>query len=107
MHRCREMEWLRGLGDPDKLVEAQDLVVLQLEKSLPRRHRVPEHCRLDASRLVITMDQEAFIDSRGFLSELQPHGALLAGCSQLTSDFGVAAKVLPYTSTRSHFGSGR
>lgn len=79
------MDKLVELGDPDRLVGEEDLIVLKLDKPSASPHRFPKRCLLDASCQLVTLNKETFVASRAFLGKQRFLSALFAGCEAFTS----------------------
>lgn len=88
------MDKLVELGDPDRLVEEEDLIVLKLDRPSTCPHRFPKRCLLDASCQLVTLNKETFVASRAFLGKQRFLSALFAGCEAFTSSnaFSSAAR---------------
>ncbi|XP_037580980.1 uncharacterized protein LOC119464188 isoform X2 [Dermacentor silvarum] len=79
---------LGQFGDPDELADAEDLVMLKLERPLPAGRTVPKQFTLSGDRSTLTMDYLGFVGNRSFLVKQCYPRALFAGCPGLKSAKG-------------------
>ncbi|CAN7995655.1 unnamed protein product, partial [Ixodes hexagonus] len=85
------MDKLRELGDPDQLVDEEDLIVLKLDKPWSSQRPFPKRCSLDDSCQLVTLNRDAFLASRSFLSKQRILSALFAGCAAFASSNAYSA----------------
>ncbi|KAL1419570.1 hypothetical protein MTO96_025308 [Rhipicephalus appendiculatus] len=88
-------EAIEELGDPDELVNNEDLIVLKLEQACTNKRILPEEIGLSGDARRLSMSQQAFVTGRAFLGNLRCSAALFAGCSEFLSSkaFFETAKV--------------
>ncbi|KAH7933951.1 hypothetical protein HPB49_019430 [Dermacentor silvarum] len=88
------MRAVREMGDPDELANSESLVLLKLEKPLPSDRAIPQQLTANASRSVLTTDQEGLAGCRSFLNKQCYSTVLFAGLPSLrsTKSFLAAAK---------------
>ncbi|XP_050048584.2 uncharacterized protein [Dermacentor andersoni] len=79
------------MGDPDELANSEGLVMLKLEKPLPSGRTIPQQLTADASRSVLTTDQEGLTGCRSFLIKQCYSTVLFAGLPALKSTKGFLA----------------
>lgn len=76
-----DMDKVAELASPDDVVDAQDLVVLKLDRPWSGPHAVPAGCVLDSSSQRITTNQKSFVANKDNLTKQRFSAALFAGCS--------------------------
>ncbi|XP_029827689.2 uncharacterized protein LOC115312887 [Ixodes scapularis] len=75
------MDKVAELANPDDVVDAQDLVVLKLDRPWSGPHAVPAGCVLDSCSQRITTNQKSFVANKDNLTKQRFSAALFAGCS--------------------------
>ncbi|KAL1419572.1 hypothetical protein MTO96_025310 [Rhipicephalus appendiculatus] len=79
------LEAIKELGDPDEVVNNEDLIVLKLEQACTNKRVLPEDIELSGDARRLSMSQQAFVTCRAFLGNLRCSAALFAGCSEFLS----------------------
>ncbi|KAL1419567.1 hypothetical protein MTO96_025305 [Rhipicephalus appendiculatus] len=79
------LEAIEELGDPDELVNNEDLIILKLEQACTNKRIPPEDIELSGDARRLSMCQRAFVSHRAFLGNLRYAAALFAGCSEFLS----------------------
>ncbi|XP_075531094.1 uncharacterized protein LOC142564123 [Dermacentor variabilis] len=82
---------LGEFGDPDELADAEDLVMLKLEKPLPAGRTIPKQFTLNDDRSILTVDYRGFIGHRSFLVKQCYPRVLFARCPGFKSAKGFLA----------------
>ncbi|CAN7995654.1 unnamed protein product [Ixodes hexagonus] len=96
------MEKIAELADPDDVVDAEDLIVLKLDRPWSGPHPVPLGCILDVASQRVTTNQKSFVANKDNLTKQRFSAALFAGCSAFASYaalFNAAAEVLKTAET--------
>lgn len=90
------MDAVSALEDLDKLVAAEDLIILALRDSwqVPKTGRLPAGFCLDSAKRVLTMDEKTLTANGTLLGQNNVTTAVFAGCSGFKSatSFRMAAK---------------
>lgn len=90
------MDIVAAVEDPDKLVLAEDLVILVMRDSwqMPKKGRLPFGFCLDSARHILTTDQKALTTNRMLLGKNNVATAVFAGCGgfEVAKSFRNAAK---------------
>ncbi|KAH7972856.1 hypothetical protein HPB52_018045 [Rhipicephalus sanguineus] len=76
---------IEELGDPDKLANSEDLIILKLEPAFTNKWTLPDDIKLSGDARRLSMGQRAFITHRALLGNLRYSGALFAGCRAFSS----------------------
>lgn len=76
---------IRELGDPEELVNREDLIVLKLEEAWTNGRLLPEEIELSDDEARLSMSQQSFVAYREFVGNLRCSAAAFAGCRQFWS----------------------
>ncbi|KAL1419569.1 hypothetical protein MTO96_025307 [Rhipicephalus appendiculatus] len=79
------LEAMKELGDPDEVVNNEDLIVLKLKQACTNKRILPEDIALSGDARRLSMSQQAFVSRRAFLGNLRYSAALFAGCGEFLS----------------------
>ncbi|XP_075733209.1 uncharacterized protein LOC119175918 [Rhipicephalus microplus] len=82
---------IENVGEPDKLANGEDLIILKLKEPLPNGHSVPTPLTVDTGRSVLTMCQKDLANCRGFLAKQCYSTVLFSGLPELKSTKGFLA----------------
>lgn len=76
---------IRELGDPEELVNREDLIVLKLEEAWTKRRLLPEGIELSDDEARLSMSEQSFVAYGEFLGNLRCSAAAFAGCREFWS----------------------
>lgn len=80
------MKKIREFGDPDELLEAEDLILLKLREAWPSTCPLPDGCHFASEdRLLVRTNYQSLVKHKGVLASHRLSGALFAGCKSFKS----------------------
>ncbi|KAL3250204.1 hypothetical protein MRX96_055594 [Rhipicephalus microplus] len=104
-HQELLLETVKDWGDPDELVNNEDLIVLRLEHSSPSKRILTGDIGINGDTLRSSMSQQAFVTCREFLGNQRYSADLFAGRKEFLSSTAFFENCQIRAEERAHFGT--